>query len=104
MLQTLFADMRFAVRTAWLNPGFTAVAVLSLALGIGLNTAIFSLIDSILLKNLPVEDPDRLVIFSDPSAAGVSIGTQTGERNLFTHQEFARMRERNQVFSDMFAA
>jgi hypothetical protein len=74
----------------------TAVAGLSLALGIGVNTAIFTVIDALLLKTLLVEEPGRLVMASDPAAAGVSIGTQTGERSLFTCEEFARIRDRNQ--------
>ena len=104
MNRNLVNDLRHAVRTLWQHPGFTGVAVLSLALGIGVNTAIFSLIDALLLKTLPVEDPGRLVMVSDPNSAGVSIGTQGGERSLFTYEEFARMRERNQVFTGMFAA
>jgi len=104
MSHNLLKDLRHAVRTLWQNPGFTAVAVLSLALGIGVNTAIFSLINAVLLRTLPVEDPGRLVMVSDPSSAGVNIGTQGGDRSLFTCEEFARMRERNQVFTDMLAA
>ncbi|HVP46369.1 MAG TPA: ABC transporter permease [Bryobacteraceae bacterium] len=104
MNQNFLKDLRHACRTLWLNPGFTAIAVLSLALGIGVNTAIFSLIDTLLLRTLPVEDPSRLVMVSDPSAAGVNIGTQGGDRSLFTREEFSRMRERNQVFTDMLAA
>jgi predicted permease len=104
MNQNLLKDLRHTGRTLWRNPGFTAVTVLSLALGIGVNTAIFSLIDALLLKSLPVEDPSQLVMLSDPNSAGVSIGTQTGERSLFTYEEFDRMRERNQVFTRMFAA
>ena len=104
MLQNLVKDLRYAGRTFRQNPMFTAVAVGSLALGIGVNTAIFSLIDALLLKTLPVDDPGRLVMVSDPTSAGVSIGTQTGVRNLFTYDEFQRMRQRNQVFKTMFAA
>jgi len=104
MNQNLLKDLRHTGRALWHNPGFTAVTVLSLALGIGVNTAIFSLIDALLLKTLPVEDPGRLVMLSDPNSSGVSIGTQGGERSLFTYEEFDRMRERNQVFTGMFAA
>jgi hypothetical protein len=104
MIRNLTNDLRHALRTHWQNPGFTAIAVLSLALGIGVNTAIFSLIDTLLLKSLPVKDPGRLVMVSDPNAAGVRVGTQGGDRSLFTYEEFARMRDRTQVFSDMLAA
>jgi len=60
-LERLVADVRYALRTLRSNPGFATVAILSLALGIGANTAMFSLIDAVILKKLPVRDPDALV-------------------------------------------
>ncbi|HET9178897.1 MAG TPA: ABC transporter permease [Terriglobia bacterium] len=61
---TLIQDLRYGLRMLARNPGFTAVAVLTLALGIGANTAIFSLIDAVMLKSLPVRDPSRIVLFN----------------------------------------
>src|SRR6188508_1973908 len=60
-LESLLADVRFALRGLRRNPGFTTVAMLSLALGIGANTAIFSLTNALLLKSLPVRDPGTLM-------------------------------------------
>jgi len=60
-VQDLAGDIRYAFRTLFRQPGFTLVAALSLALGIGLHTTIFSVVNTILLKNLPIEDPGRLV-------------------------------------------
>jgi predicted permease len=91
-MDTLLQDLRQGLRQLARNPGFTAVAVISLALGIGANTAIFSLIDTVMLKSLPVSDPEALV--------EVTIGENGTE---FTNPIWEEIRDRQDVFSGSFA-
>ncbi len=104
MLDRALQDVRFAVRTLARNPGVTSIAVLSLALGIGANTAIFSIIDTVLVKLLPVHNPQELVLLSDPASSGVSMGSQDGVRGLFSYGEYEHIRDKQQVFTGMYAS
>ena len=91
-LETLAQDTRYALRTLRANPGFAATAVLSLALGIGANTAIFSILNAVMLRSLPVEDPQRLVQIDTPQGGGI-----------FTNPIWEQVRDHQQAFSGTLA-
>jgi putative ABC transport system permease protein len=96
-MHTLIQDFRFAIRMLLKNPGFTAVAVLTLALGIGANTAIFSVVRSVLLRPLPFKDPDRLVMVWERS---VKKGYEMNHAGVAT---FLDWKAQNNVFESMAA-
>lgn len=102
-LNTILRDVLYALRQFARNPLFTMVAISSLAIGIGANTAIFSVMDAALLKSLPVANPQELVMFTDPNASGISTGLNTGERHLMTFAEFVHLRDHATALSGMFA-
>jgi predicted permease len=97
-------DLRHAARILASAPGFTAVAVLSLALGIGANTAIFSLLNSVLMTTLPVRSPHELVILTNPLSRGNVSGMQSGERPLATYEEFRHLQQQSRVFTSLMAS
>jgi putative ABC transport system permease protein len=100
----LLQDIRYGIRMLVKNPGFTAIAVLTLALGIGANTAIFSVLDSVLLRKLPVVHSEQLVLLTDPDSHGQSFGSESGDRSLLAYSEFEYLRDHNEVFSSVFAS
>src|SRR5215468_10819090 len=97
-MESLLQDLRFGVRMLLKQPGFTLIAVVTLALGIGANTAIFSLLDALLLKPLPIRQPELLVVVNiakpDQPERGYSV---------FSYPVFREMREKNTAFAGMFA-
>jgi len=103
-LESLLQDIRFALRVLRKSPGFTMVAVLTLALGIGANTAIFTVINSVLLNNLPVKNPEQLVLLTNPDEQGRQIGFGDGVRDMLTYPEFQDIAQHNTVFSGVLAA
>jgi len=91
-------DIRYGVRTLAKNPGFSLVAIATLAIGIGANTAMFSLLDQVVLRLLPVRHPEQLVIVRE---TGNHYGNSFGP-NTISWPMFEDLRDNNQVFSDMF--
>jgi predicted permease len=97
-MHTVLRDLRYSVRSLRKSPVFLAVAVLSLALGIGANTAIFTLIDQLILQPLPVRDPGQLVMLA---GRGKHYGGNNGPDRL-SYPMYQEIRDKNQVFSGMF--
>src|SRR5262245_34967788 len=102
--ETLFKDLRYAARQFVRNPVFTLVAVASLATGVGANSAIFSVLNAVMLKSLPVRDPQGLVMLTDPNSSGVSSGLSTGARDMLTYAEFAQLRDHSTTLAGLCAA
>src|SRR5215831_8489746 len=100
MMNKLLQDLRYGMRTLAKNPGFTAVAVLTVSLGIGANTAIFSLLNAVMLRELPVENPGQLVLFGKGQSAGSTTLIST---DLYAYLFYQEMRQKNQVFSEVSA-
>jgi predicted permease len=95
MVESALQDFRYALRQLRKNAGFASVVVVSLALGIGANTAIFTLIDAVLLRMLPVEEPRELYFVSRHRPTGTELG--------YTHEDFRSLRAANPVFTDIAA-
>ncbi len=98
-METLWQDLRFGLRTILKRPGFTAVVAVTLALGIGANSAIFSIVNSVLLRRLPFKEPDRLAIVGKSNS---SLDVQAFY--MMSAADFIDFRDQNQVFEDMAAS
>jgi predicted permease len=96
MIGDTFYDLRYALRMLRKRPGFSVVAVLTLALGIGANAAIFSLTDAVLLQSLPVKQPQQLVAFT-------TIDQKADSNNSFSYPMYQDLRDKNEVFSGVIA-
>ena len=107
-LDNAVRDLRYGLRGLFRNPGFALVAVATLALAIGANTAIFSLLDQALLRALPVQDPQQLVVLSfagsHPGHTHSDGGNSTGHQHEFSYPMYRDLRDKNTVFSGLIGA
>src|SRR2546423_6289371 len=97
MFGNFWQDLRYGTRMLLKKPGFTLIAVITLALGIGANTAIFSVADKLLLRSLPVKDPQQLAMVS-----GETVNPKF-QSNIFSYPNYLDYRDQNDVFSGLFA-
>ena len=104
-METLFKDIRYGFRGLLKRKAFAAIAVLTLALGIGANTAIFTLVNAVMLKSLPVHKPEELVLFSDTTGEGTSLedSPRTGVWRRFSYASYEYFRNHNQSFQELAA-
>jgi putative ABC transport system permease protein len=102
-MQSLWNDIQFGLRMLAKSPGFAAIAVLTLALGIGANTAIFSLMNQILLRQLPVQNPNELVILRAPGLMPGHVSSDGDETESFSYPMYKGLRDNNSVFSGILA-
>jgi predicted permease len=97
LMETLIKDIRYAIRGLVRQPGFGAVVIITLIMGIGVNTAIFSVTDKLLIRSLPVRNPDRLVLLNSVSVSPYFVS------NAFSYPTFKDYRDQNQWFSGLIA-
>ena len=102
-MDTLIHDIRYALRMMARSPGFTAIAVLTIALGVGANTAVFSIMNTLLLRTLPVQNPEELAVIGNPE----SVGQQSGGSprvDVFSYPLYREMVATNEAFTSIAAA
>ncbi len=103
LVAELRQDLVYGLRALRHHAGLTAIAVISLALGIGANTALFSVMHALVFRPLPVRDPQQLVVVTDPTESGIMTGVVDGERKLLSAHEFEGLRDRNAALDGVFA-
>jgi putative ABC transport system permease protein len=102
-MQTLLQDVRYGLRMLAKNPGFTLIAILTLALGIGANTAIFSLLNQVLLRRLPVRNPEELVVLKSPGPKHGHVWSDGDDSEIFSYPLYKGLAKNTTVFNGMLA-
>jgi len=104
-MENLLKDIRYGLRSLRKRPAFAAIAIVTLTLGIGANTAIFTLVNAVMFKTLPVHDPQELVLFSDSTGEGTSIddSPKAGKWDRFSYASFQYLRDHQQSFQEVTA-
>jgi predicted permease len=102
-MQTLLQDVRYGLRMLGKNPGFTLIAILTLALGIGANTAIFSLLNQVLLRRLPVRNPGELVVLKSPGPKRGHVWSDGDDSEIFSYPLYKGLAKNTAVFNGVLA-
>src|SRR5258708_6289724 len=102
-MQTLLQDVRYGLRMLAKNPAFTLIAILTLALGIGANTAIFSLLNQVLLRRLPVHNPEELVVLKSPGPKHGHLWSDGDDSEIFSYPVYQSLAKNTTVFDGMLA-
>ncbi len=102
-MQTLWQDLRYGARMLLKTPAFSLIAVITLALGMGANTAIFSLLDQVMLRRLPVERPEELVVLCSPGPMRGHVSTDGDSASSFSFPMYKNLREKSDAFAGLLA-